>query len=58
MGKLTMALTYLTTIAAGVVFVYLTVATGGAWTLVFVGVLVVLFAVYLGWREYFHRERA
>ena len=57
MGKLTMALTYLTTIVAGVVFVYLTVVTGGAWTLIFAGVLVVILAAYWCWGEFFRRER-
>ncbi len=58
MGKLSMALTYLTTIACGVVFIYFTIVTGGRWTLVFGAVLVVICAAYLGWGEFFRRERA
>jgi len=56
-GKLTMALTYLTSIAAGLVFIYLTVATGGQILPVVGAILLVLVAAYLGWREFFARGR-
>ncbi len=51
MGKLTMALTYLTAIAFGLMFVYLTVISGGKLALVFGGIALVVLAVYLGWGD-------
>jgi len=57
MGKLTMALTYLTTIACGVLFIYLTVVTSGQWTLVFGAVFFIVYSAYLLWADFFRRRR-
>jgi hypothetical protein len=57
MVKLTMALTYLTTIAFGVVLVYFVIVSGGQILFVFGGIFLVLLAGFLAWSEYFRRER-
>jgi hypothetical protein len=57
MGKFKMGLTYVTTIAFGVVFIYLVIVTGAQNLFVFGGVFLVLLAAYLAWSEYFRRER-
>jgi hypothetical protein len=57
MAKFKMGLTYMTTIAFGVVFIYFVIVTGAQILFVFGGVFLVLLAVYLAWSEYFRRER-
>lgn len=57
MGKLGMALTYLTTIAIGVVFAYFTLLSGGSLFIVFGIVLVVLYSACLLWVDFVRRER-
>ena len=57
LGKLTTALTYVMTIAVGVVFAYFTVLSGGSLLLVFGGIFLVLSAAVLLWADFFRRER-
>lgn len=57
MGKLGMALTYLTTIAVGVVFAYFTLLSGGSLLIVFGVVLVVVYSAYLLWADFIRRDR-
>ena len=57
MAKLTMALTYLTAIALGVVLAYFAFLGGGGLMFIFGGVLLVLYAVYLIWSDFFRRDR-
>ncbi len=54
--KFVMPLTYLTTIACGIVFTYFVVAWGGQILLVFAGIFLVLLAGFLAWSEYFRGE--
>ena len=58
MGKLGMALTYVLTIAVGVVFAYFTLLSGGSLLIVFGVVLVVIYSAYLLWADFFRRDRA
>lgn len=57
MGKLGMALTYVLTIAVGVVFAYFTVLSGGSLLVVFGVVLVVVYSAYLLWADFIRRDR-
>ncbi len=57
MGKLGMALTYVLTIAVGVVFAYFTLLSGGSLLIVFGVVLVVIYSAYLLWADFFRRDR-
>ena len=52
-----MALTYLTAIALGVVVAYFAVLGGGSLLFVFGGVVLVIYAAYLIWAEFFRRDR-
>lgn len=58
MGKLGMALTYLTTIVVGVVFAYFTLLSGGSLLLVFGVVLLIVYGAYLLWADFIRRDRA
>ncbi len=57
MGKLGMALTYVLTIAVGVVFAYFTLLSGGSLLIVFGVVLVVVYSAYLLWADFIRRDR-
>ena len=57
MGKLTTALTYVMTIAVGVVFAYFTILSGGSLLLIFGGIFLVVFSAVLLWADFFRRER-
>ena len=57
MAKLTTALTYVMTIAVGVVFAYFTFLSGGSLLLVFGGVFLVVFGAVLLWADFFRRAR-
>ena len=57
MGKLGMALTYVLTIAVGVVFAYFTLLSGGSLLIVFGVVLVVVYSAYLLWADFLRRDR-
>lgn len=57
MGKLGMALTYVLTIAVGVVFAYFTLLSGGSLLIVFGVVLVVIYSAYLLWADFIRRDR-
>ena len=58
MGKLTTALTYVMTIAVGLVFAYFTILSGGSLLLVFGGIFLVVFGAVVLWADFFRRERA
>jgi hypothetical protein len=57
MGKLTVALTYLTAIALGVVLAYFAFLGGGGLLFIFGGVVLVVYGAYLIWAEFFRRDR-
>jgi hypothetical protein len=57
MGKFGMALTYVLTIAVGVVFAYFTLLSGGSLLIVFGVVLVVVYSAYLLWADFIRRDR-
>jgi hypothetical protein len=57
MGKLGMALTYVLTIAVGVVFAYFTLLSGGSLLIVFGVVLLVVYSAYLLWADFIRRDR-
>ena len=52
-----MALTYVLTIAVGVVFAYFTLLSGGSLLIVFGIVLMVVYGAYLLWVDFIRRDR-
>ena len=57
MGKLTMALTYLTAIALGVVLAYFAFLGGGGLLFIFGGVCLAAYGGYLIWADFLRRGR-
>jgi hypothetical protein len=57
MGKFGMALTYVLTIAVGVVFAYVTLLSGGSLLIVFGIVFLVIYSAYLLWADFIRRGR-
>jgi O-antigen/teichoic acid export membrane protein len=57
MGKLTMALTYLTAIALGVVLAYFAFLGGGGLMVIVGAFVLVLYGAYLIWADFFRRNR-
>jgi hypothetical protein len=55
MAKLSTALTYVMTIAVGVVFAYFTILSGGSLLLIFGGIFLVVFSAVLLWADFFRR---